>query len=455
MSRAGGRARAPAPVGAPGAGSLGAGGRRSRRGRGGAGGAARAGPAGGTRPLGGGRREPSADKSGSRPAAGWGRDRAAAPPLPGESSGKRPGVGRGFRRPPGPGWAGVGVPRRAAGRGRRGAAAPPSSPPGREGRGAGLGRRPSPLTCSSVKRISLSAALDAISPGFEVRTWAPLLPPPPAGRGAREAGPGPGLRAHRGRGERSVLGQAGGGARGGRRRPLYSHGVRGGLWGAVRRVPRGSVRSGALSAVRRGALGAARSGAVRSPPCGARRALLARARRSALAALGPPRLLRLRPPPMSHHLAVTLSQRRRRFAAPGARDCAGRKSGLPRRRRAARAPRPTCPARAERREAPHSPQPLAPPRPSLPPAPHSPHSVLSAAHSPQPRGRLAPLFLHAPLVALSNPLGSSSGNHVVSSSGGGVCGACGTFLVLGAAGARLSRAQETGEALSLLGSEGR
>lgn len=87
-----------------------------------------------------------------------------------------------------------------------------------------------------MKRISLSAALDAIALGFEVRTWTLLLlPPPPAGRGAREAGPGPGLRAHRGRGERSVLRQAGGRGRGRRRPPLLS-------WGSRRALGRGAVR---------------------------------------------------------------------------------------------------------------------------------------------------------------------------------------------------------------------
>lgn len=166
----------------------------------------------------------SAGKGGSRAQtkAGRGRRRGGAVTgrrrlrSRGKSSGKRPGVGTGFRRSPGPGWAGWAsrAERRAGGGGARRLLRPPRQ----ERRRVGLGRRPSPLTCSSVKRISLSAALDAISPGFEVRTWALLpLPPPPAGRGAREAGPGPGLRAHRGRGERSALRQAGRGARGGRR----------------------------------------------------------------------------------------------------------------------------------------------------------------------------------------------------------------------------------------------
>lgn len=293
-----------------------------------------------------------------------------------------------------------------------------------------------------MKRISLSAALDAIAPGFEVRTWALLLPlpPPPAGRGAREAGPGPGLRAHRGRGERSVLGQAGGGARGGRRCPLCSHGGRGGLWGAVRRVPRGAVRGGALPAERSGSFGAVRSGPERSPPCGARRALPARARRSALAALGPPRLLRLRPPPMSHHLAVTLSQRRRRFAAPGARDRARSKSGLPRRRRAARAPGPTSPrgqsgARRRAREG-----------GARPPSPQGPRALTAASPPPS---------LRSPCWRFPSPgapaLGILSSPPLLAGFGGRGAHS----LLLGAAGVRLSRAQETGEALSLLVSEGR
>ncbi|XP_041886986.1 uncharacterized protein LOC121666003 [Corvus kubaryi] len=76
---------------------------------------------------------------------------------------------------------------------------------------------------------------------------------------------------------------------------------------------------------------------------------------------------------------------------------------------------------------------------------------LPAAASPPPS-------LHTPLVVLPPPLGCSAGNPVVLSCGGGVWGACGVFLVLRAAGARLSRAQETGEALCWLakaGSSGR
>lgn len=275
----GGESESSGSVAAPGAGSLGVGGGRSRGGgaAAAAGGAARAGPAGGTRPLGGGRRQPNADKSGSRPAVGWGRDRAAAPPLPGESSGKRPGVGTGFRRSPGPGWAGLGWASRAERRAGGGGARRLLRPPRQERRGVGLGRRPSPLTCSSVKRISLSAALDAITPGFEVRTWALLLPlpPPPAGRGATEAGPGTGLRAHRGRGERSVLRRAGGRARGGAPlTPLLSWGSRWAVGrgaarsprcGTERRAPRGADRR-----VRSGAEGRGAFPAVRCPRCAPR-----------------------------------------------------------------------------------------------------------------------------------------------------------------------------------------
>lgn len=190
-----------------------AGGARQPRGRGRAGGAARAGPegrggrsegrregasrqqtkAGRCRRRGGavtGRRRLRSRGSAAGRGLGWARASSAPPPPP------RPGPAQRGGRP---------AARRAAGRGRRGAAAASSR------RGARLGRCP-PLTCSSVKRISLSAALDAIALGFEVRTW--TLPPPPPGRGAREAGPGPGLRAHRGRGERSALrqGDAGGAA---------------------------------------------------------------------------------------------------------------------------------------------------------------------------------------------------------------------------------------------------
>lgn len=133
----------------------------------------------------------------------------------GRSSGRQTKAGRGRQR----GGAVTGRRRlrsqgRAAGRGpgwaRAAPASFPSPPSPRPALPPPCPPNPGGFTWSSVKRISLSAALDAIALGFEVRTW-PL--PLPAGRGAREAGPGPALRAHRGRGERPALRQPDGGAR--------------------------------------------------------------------------------------------------------------------------------------------------------------------------------------------------------------------------------------------------
>ncbi|XP_077038388.1 uncharacterized protein LOC129123892 [Agelaius phoeniceus] len=229
------------------------------------------------------------------------------------------------------------------------------------------------------------------------------------------------------------------------------------------------ARSGAFPAGRRGAArsprcGAARSerrGAARSPRCGA-----ARSERRGAARCVPRRAVPAVRSPPGRGARPWQRWGRRGCCACGRRRCRtiwlspcrkgvtalrlqehvterGGRAGFlgdGERRAPPAPPAPRGPSGARRRareggrEAIQPLIPLSPSLPSLPSAPRSPHC-------PQPRGRLAPLSLHAPLVALPHPLGSSSGNHVVSSSGGGVWGRvahswCWGFQRLGSPGPR-------------------